>query len=459
MSGLPFSGHSKYPALNRIEICYRLSGSLCDDLIKKYSKIKLMKIPKKSLTLLALIMGLVLLAQQDDNLSSEANMMLDSIKWESPSNAYLYLLGMSAELGTDPILEGEKTISEIRVLESTYLDVNDFDDLQTFTQKTPLVLPEHEIFCSISEPSCIYKIFSYSKIDLSSETFEVLENRYLTLLGMEDLHSLTMPHFNEHIPLYSPLVKANRLVSLNAIYKARNCCPREASESLYDLIELLSRYVENSDTLIGKMIGYALLNETIEVLSMLLREFNLEGKGIKLLSKEQLSFNKAINREFAFARSVILIAARGDKWKWVPEWVEKIGIKENMTSNASVPLYRYVVSLSESSQLEFKDLLGQSEKIPLKTAWFRNFFGTLLNQTALPNYEKYVARGFDLNAKISLFNEIRGQKITPEILKNIPNPYYNDSTNNGIIDAEKNRVCFDGPLEDPKYLRCISLAK
>lgn len=418
-----------------------------------------MKIPKKSLIFLSFIIIAVLLAQIDDSLNSDANTMLDSIKWESPSNAYLYLLGLGADLKTDPVEEGKKVLSEIRQSETFYAEANNFAEIKTLNYKPPLELPNDDIFCSMQELSCIYKVFSDSKLDLNSETFEVLSNRYLTFLKMEQLHSLTMPHIYEYFPNYSYIITANRLVSLKAIDQARNCCPEDATDSLYDLIELQRRNIEQSDNLIGKLIGYALLNETIEVLSMLLREFNLAGKKIKPLAKKQLSFSKPINREFAFARTAITIAATGDKWTWIPKWVEKMLIKQNMTSNAVVPIYHRAVRLSESPQIEFTRLLGQSEKIVLEKAWIRNLLGTLLNESARPNFDQYVVRGFDMNAKISLFNEILGKAITPEMLGRTQNPYHDDSNLKAVINHKTNRVCFDGPLEDLKHVRCISLIK
>jgi len=415
-----------------------------------------MKTPKKSLAALALIIVVACLLQYDDELSTDAKKMLESTQWQQPSKAYLYFLGFGARLEDDPIEEGKKVLLKIRTSESSYSD-NSFEEAQLLEYQAPLSIPDHELFCSLSESGCIDKLFSSSEFDLDNEIYKVVAKRYIELLNIQKLHSLTRPYFNEYIPNYSPLVKANRLVSLNAIHKAQDCCANEATNDLYKLIELQKDHLKQSDTLIDKVIRFVLINDTIEVLSMLLRKYDLEGKILEPLSKEELSFNKAMSREYALARSYLLVTARSDKWKWVPGWAERMTIKENMSSNASAPFYRYIVELSESPQLEFSGLLEHSQKI--KTAWIRNFFGTILNQVAVPSFHDYVARGFDINAKISLFNGTLGNRITFESLNSIENPYYENRSMKATIDTQEKRACFTGPLEDSRFTRCLNLVR
>jgi len=420
-----------------------------------------MAVPRKTLVALAIAVVAAWLLQLDDELSPDSRKMLDSIEWQEPSEAYVYFLGIGASIEGDPMAEGERLLSKIRTFESSFSidSLKEFEDenFQPLKYEAPLTTPQGELFCSLTEEHCIDKVLASSEADLANKkAYEILEDRYLTLLNMPSMRSMTKPHFNEYIPQYQPLIRANRLVSLRSIHELQGDNNSDvAIDRLYELIELQRNYIEHSDTLIGKVIGFVLLDETIEVLSLLLRKFELNAKPIEFLSKEQLSFEKAMSREFALARSYMVMTAQGDKWEWVPAWAERITIKANMSSNASAPIYRAVINLSESPQTEFESLLDLSESI--EASWVRNFFGTFLNQIGTPNFQNYVARGFDLNAKIALFNGTLGNRITAESLSGIQNPYYKSEDQPAKIDSENKRACFDEPLVNPKYIRCLSL--
>lgn len=422
-----------------------------------------MAVPRKTLVALAIVVVAAWLLQLDDELSSESRKMLDSIEWQEPNEAYVYFLGIGAGIEDDPMAEGERLLSQIREHESSFsvdsFEAFETDSIQPFKYEAPLATPEGELFCALTDEHCIDKILASSEADLANnKAYGILEDRYLTLLNMPSMRSMTKPHFNQYIPNYQHLVKANRLVNLRSIHELKHKGDgneEKALNRLYELIELQRNYIEKADTLISKLIGFVLLDETIEVLSLLTRTYDLDGKPIEPLSDKQLSFEKAMSREFAFSRSLFLVPAQGDKWKWVPAWAERITIKANISSNASAPIYRDVVNLSESPQSEFENLLELSD--PIEASWVRNFLGTMLNKIGLPNFQSVVARGFDLNAKIALFNGTLGNEITAESLSGIQNPYYKNEDRPAKIDSENKRACFDGPLVDPKYIRCLSL--
>ncbi len=420
--------------------------------------------PRKTLIALAILVLAAWLMQLDDELSSDSRKMLDSIEWQEPNEAYVYFLGIGADIEDDPMAEGERLLSQIREHESNF-SIDSFEALeadssiQPLKYEAPLASPEGELFCALPDEHCIDKILASTEDDLANnKAYGILETRYLTLLNMPSMRSMTKPHFNEYIPKYQLLIRANRLVSLRSIHELHSdASSKIAINRLYELIELQRNYIEHADTLIGKVVSFVLLDETIEVLSLLSRKFELGEKPIEFLSKKQLSLEKAMSREFALARNYMLVTAEGNKWRWVPAWAERITIKANISSNASAPIYRAVINLSESPQTEFENLSELSESV--ETSWVRNYFGTFLTQIGMPNFQNYVARGFDLNAKIALFNGTLGNEITAESLSGIQNPYYKNEDQPAKIDSENKRACFDGPLEDPKYARCLTLLK
>jgi len=68
---------------------------------------------------LVLILAFVFL-QKDDQLSNQANQILNSYERDSPNDAYLYYLGIGAGLNKDPLNEGRDALKRIRESEALY---------------------------------------------------------------------------------------------------------------------------------------------------------------------------------------------------------------------------------------------------------------------------------------------------------------------------------------------------
>lgn len=66
---------------------------------------------------------------------------------------------------------------------------------------------------------------------------------------------------------------------------------------------------------------------------------------------------------------------------------------------------------------------------------------------SLPTYDKYIARLLDFDAKLVLFNHLDNN------IETAPNPYYN----NAIPVMFDDKVCFEGPLEDHHFIRCLRI--
>lgn len=412
----------------------------------------------KKISSLLLFMGIaaILLLYPDETLNHETQTALNSIDWKTQNDAYLYVLGIDAALDTDPKDEGKKVLKSIRQKEATYSQPGSYEYIDTLESIAKLEVPDLDFFCSLDDKGCFEKIVSFNSVDLDKEPLLTIKNRYLTLLTLNDYRSLTQPHFLEPFPNYDFLIKGNRLANIEAIYLAQKCCPEKAVQNLYGLIEQQRKQMVLTDNLLGRMIDYVLINESIEVLSRILRQHELDGKQLAPLSVTELSLETALKREQALSISTLQLVGEHYNIDWLPDWALKIFFKKNITINAVAPIFKQAISVSERPQPEFENALASYKSIALKESWLKNPLGTIRNRMYPIYFDTYIARGLDLNAKISLFNGALGQPITAESLSRIPNPYYANSFD-AKISKETNTACFGGPLVDDKNRRCLYL--
>ena len=406
----------------------------------------------------SLILVIVLLLQIDNKLSPEATSMLDSIEWQKSNDAYIYLLGIGAALGEDPKVEGTLVLAQIRKAEESYAQASS-DDWGSYDRRPTINLPEHDSFCSVNETDCITSLFIQSDIDLNDPLMIEVKHRHETFLKLDGFTTMTQPHLYEPFANFVPLVKGNRLVSLNAIESAKKCCPEDAMKQLYAHIELLKKYTKETDNLIGQMIAYVLLNETIDVLSLLVEKYDLAGRPIALLTSDELSLDRVMDRELAFGSSILQPNVFEDSYKPLPKWVIKTVFKPNMTINTSATGHLSVKEISMLPQVNFIDAIENQDNNKFDVSDVRNILGFFLYKIGMNNnFSSYIARGFDLNSKITLFNGLLAKPLNDDVLSGIANPYYQEEYD-AYYDAETSRVCLGGPYEMMGFARCLITSK
>lgn len=399
---------------------------------------------------------LFLLLQVDDALSPEAVEVIDSVDWQTRSDSFIYFLGLGAPLAMDPVIKGQAELVEIRAREKRYSEPSFYDErVDDSSDPEQLELPEYDSFCSVNDHDCIPSLFFESDIDQTNRAVIELKKRYLTFMNMRGFHSMSKPHYAELYKNYLLLVRGNRIVSLSLINKARDCCPQDAVNELYNLIDLQKKYIEEVDSLIGQMISYVLLNETIDVLFLILEQYSMQGRSLSLLTQQNLSLEKVFNREFLFfynSADDTLMFGQDIK---LPKWLFRTGFKKNMSNNNYLPIIQELKSTSLMSQQGFSEYVSEGKVIKAKQSWVRNSVGTyLLRSQDQITYLPYIGRGFDLNSKITLFNNLVGKALNKEVLVGIENPYYENKFD-ASYDNETGRVCFSGPLESVGFARCI----
>ena len=414
------------------------------------------KIKKIVVAIVLLLLVTVLLLQIDDELTPDAVAMLESVKWQDSNDAYLYLLGIGAKLGEEPPEEGALVLAQIRKNEVNYRSSKPYAEWPEYDERPTIELPEHDSFCSTKDENCITTLFIESDIDLNQPLMTEVKSRYQTFLSLEGFTTMTEPHLFEPFVDFTFLVKANRLMSLSAINKAEKCCPEGAMNELYELVELQKKHATEADTLIGQMLAYALLNETIDVLSLLIEKYRLAGRPITLLGQRELSLERVINREFAFIFSGINSLELHQGIKLSPQWVRKALYKKNISANALVPAYKEVKRLSLLSQQDFaREASDEGAAKVSVMSWIRNPWGSYLHVfIGKPSLIDYVGRGFDVNSKITLFNGLLGKSLNSDVMGGILNPYYPDQYD-ATYNQNTKRVCFGGPLKMSGFMRCI----
>lgn len=388
------------------------------------------------------------LCQIDDDLSIDAVDLVNRLNVDGESRAYLYLTGIFANENDNPEDVGRKILEEQRKL-----DADASYKVVEYEVSKKIPLPEGGLFCQARNEECISTLFS-SKIDME-KIFQ--ENRVLILRSknffeFSEYKTLTKPSFNEIFPPYQYIASAEKIKLLEAISIYQHGNPKEAIESLQAQLQKLRKSLELQDNLIGKMVFLAMLADVIDVSSVILSNEGIKVEHVHGLSPAEKSFHMVAAREFGTSYYTFKNLDRhpeifeiGGKF---PGWVARILFKPNMTINAVTPIYRRFERLVQYSPSEFSAEIEQGNFSLTPTSKMRNYIGATLVAVA-PNFDEYVARFHDFEAKIALFNHMHVEGGSA----GIKNPYWPDREpieSNGAI-------CFDGPLKDNRFLRCLRL--
>lgn len=121
-----------------------------------------------------------LLLQIDDELSTDAVEMIDAVDWQNHNEAYVYLLGIGAELGQDPLVEGSLVLAEIRKSEAIYSDARSYESWGTYERRPVLELPDNDLLCSLHDADCTASRYLETDIVLDEHLTTELIARYMT---------------------------------------------------------------------------------------------------------------------------------------------------------------------------------------------------------------------------------------------------------------------------------------
>jgi hypothetical protein len=392
---------------------------------------------------------IVLFGQIDDDLSPKATELINTIAVDAESDAYLYLLGISANESDSPEKVGVNLLNEYRKQESDdSYTVVDYQD----AKKIPL--PQGEIFCKAWKEGCLEALF-VSDIDINK-----LKVKYSTLLArlnrfheFNEYKTLTKPSAFEQYPPYKYILAAERIEVLYAIATYKTGKPKKAIALLQHQLARVRKSLKLQDNLIGKMVFLMKSSEVVDVLSVIVAQAGADIKAISELTISEKDFSVVSAREFTMSyyllkeldRNPELFRMGGN----LPSWFTRIVYKPNVTINTITPDYYRLVRISRLKPAEFVNELGNDRSSISLISNLRNYVGNVLIGIST-GYDEYVARVMDFETKIHLFNRLYHYQ---DELETVSNPYYpSDKT-----EASGDNACFRGPLEDKRFLRCIRI--
>lgn len=396
-----------------------------------------------------LVVALGSATQIDDELSSEATRLISLVDFEGESDSYLFLMGLHANEGQDPIELGRNLLAEQRKKEvdSSYVERKPDESLY-------MPRPDGPLFCRIRDEGCLARLFS-EQIDIErlSQEHAALMQRMEKFHSFTEFKTLTKPSLDEIYPRYQYVSAAERIRLLKSISMFNSGNHREAIDALHAQLEDARHSLELQDNLIGKLVFLVNVSAILDVMSIIHSRSNSAAELLPQLTPGEKNMDVVLAREFVMAYYVYQNLDRHpDAFEMggsAPGWFVRVLFKPNMTINALVPVYTRALALAKQNATEFA-LDIETWEIPAPaTSRLRNLLGSFLLMPQ--NYDEYIAALFDLDAKLLTFNHLyrsRGD------LAELKNPFYPEETPVVLAD----RVCLRGPLEDKRGLRCLRIA-
>lgn len=392
----------------------------------------------------------------DDPLSPEVETMLEAAFYDGESEAYYYLLGINAAPDEDPGEVGRELFESIQYAEQLYDTAKEELDYEHYPLEKAIPLPEGNFFCHTWKDGCLEAVFSgteqYGEI---LRSHQALLERYRKFLLFSEYRTLSRPAFHEPLPSYSYLVRAIRLSVIEALSLTESQGGDKALERMLIDISSLRRSIALQDSLIGKTLAITALSESIDFASILAqRGIESDFNSLPPLSADEKDMFPSMARELAMIRDahISLANQKGDIWPIIFRLV----YKENISTNDSYPIFLRATYLDDLKSSDFAKHLEHEEDSAVNLSWIRNPVGSYITNISNISYDEYVGRVHNVDAKISLFNVLLRNEGDVSILSSVANPFYPD-TKSALMSEDGARICFDGPLEDQRNLRCLPI--
>jgi hypothetical protein len=381
----------------------------------------------------------------DDKLTDETKTLINTLMKTNNSEAFVYALGIFSAIDENPAVVGKSLLKKYKESE-----LNESHVINEYPATKKLPLPTGELFCHFREDKCLDILFySGTKVEDLIKKHEVLSQRTITFYNFSEYTTLTKPFISEYLPPLQYISAAARLQLLNAIKIHQNGDSQRAMSELNSLLFDLRNALSLQDTLIGKMLFLQSLSDVVDTMSIIYHQSNTRIDKIAPLNVSEKTLAQAFAREFAMYYNTFEDISKQPehlrKGVEVPLWIIRLWYKPNMTTNAIAPFFKKLALLSGLPHVQFVKEIKKVSTVDLSTSNFRNYYGNYIIALSLPSYDKYISRLLDFDAKLMLFNHL------DKDIETAPNPYYKYAIPVLIDD----KVCFEGPLEDPFFIRCL----
>lgn len=385
---------------------------------------------------------------QDEPLAPQAQAWLEPPAESADSAAYFQLLGLDAPAGQEPQVVGRQRVQAHRQWRAEH---GPYEQMVSAGGER-IELPGKEL-CALGEAGCLEQLGQdrAALAELLNRNGELLQ-RYERLLALNDYRTLSQPSVDEPLANFTTLDRANRLRGAQALALALDGRGDEALAILQQDVRQLRAWLAQADNLILKMMLVNQVGRDLDTIAALQRAGLVSAPAAQVpLSEAERSLEAPMQHEFALVGSGLLTLVDSPETAAAPKWRLLLMYKPHMTVNDMLPDYQRIVANSRLDTAAFVravQLPSRSER----SIWrgMRNPVGAILGGIAMPDFNKYLARLHDLDAKLALFNAL-GQGV-PEA----DNPYRPGQP--ASWNAQRQAYCFSGPLRDEQGLRCLPWA-
>lgn len=414
------------------------------------------------LSLIAIFWLLVIGLRIDDPLANNVERFMAGMPTPTSNAAFEYGYGFDAPLGEDPAKVGVKWFEEYRetlnppakigaienVLEKNcitnymqcfintlyHLDVGELDDekrntlivrYQRFWHRGPYV--PLLVDSAISQPTLPVVFYDAHRLNLMSELKSVYD----------DKEALA----EDYVAAFAPVIT-----------------------TIYQDITNLRSLLSSVNDLYSRYRVMLAISDNINALAMIkIILDDIELSAIEPLEKDEISIRRAAETEMANVLQFDVLAAsakqssevEGDEQR---EAFDRIFaklfypylIKKNMLANF---IFTDLSTAVDRSEMEPQTYYSVAKSTPQTMSLFTKLRGGISLPSKRANYDVYIAQGFMLDQKISLFNTLMVTHNT-EAFGEVVNPLYGRK-GSVYLEEYDGRACLPQPIEDEALLGCL----
>ena len=367
------------------------------------------------------------------SLSQEVRSQLAEIRQlnRTPSNAFTYLIGMSAPSGVDPLSYGRELLPQ-------YMASSGYGASSTHTAPVSSNLVSvSPLDCSLFKDSnCLELLFTASDARaLTLAKYPDRVARYEGYKAFTDYHVPYPMNVGSYVPAFTMIIggqKVYLMQQVELLERHEITVEQMQQNVLADLAYWRAELVD-ADSIMYTMTVVRLINNDLNMLAKLYQRYGLHAPQIAPLSAAERTMRLANATETSINYAMLTDLRLSHQHCGMNDWmacfdrfVDAVIIDHNATLN--------LMSAARTQQLGLADLQPDQaylhhddEPAEIKLSqWIRNSAGAEMAQLAQKNLSQYVYRVDDLNLKIALINASASQppgSNDPLWLASIQSPY------------------------------------
>ena len=414
------------------------------------------------------LVGGVIVLSLDSKVSISAASFMQEAIYEGDSPGYVYLMGIEASEGDDPVAAGRQIIKKNMEANEAYFAGDGEYQNYRIVQDQRLASIQEPYGCFLGEEACMDLLLIKDDYLSLAKVHRTLIQRYKSFKQFDHFRIMLRPSIYAGFPPYHYLSDANKLQLMQAIHLAKRDNLAGALHLLFDELAFARKQMALQDNMIGKLIFLNMASTSLDVIAALQIEYGFQNTDDELpaLSVEERHHYQTFAREFATFYSVPIIENNFEEGDFATILL-KLFYKRNRTINQAHLYYKKYAKASLLDTDSFVEFLGNDTQ-DIDSDWLLNPVGTYLLKQSQINLSAYIARMHDFNAKMAIYNALlRAEKagkaldfshaiINEDVFENFVNPY-GEEYGNPYLSASSKMLCVGGPFDEEKNLRCLRI--